>query len=111
MYINRNLVAKLLETKPNKIESLKQFKSKIYIKLNGFEDELFITVLEYQNCLRQLKGDRKHIDNTGFVTIMAIIGTLVFATVSSINSNLANNDNSQVGIELTAEYQTSGIND
>ena len=70
-----------------------------------------MAVPEYQNCLRQLKGDREHIDNTGFVTIMAIISMLVFATASSINSNLVNNDNSQVGMELTAEYQTSGIND
>ena len=70
-----------------------------------------MAVPEYQNCLRQFKGDREHIDNTGFVTIMAIISMLVFATASSINSNLVNNDNSQVGMELTAEYQTSGIND
>ena len=103
MYIARNTVAKLLETKPSNIKSLEQVQSKIYIKLNNSEDELFMTVPEYQNCLQQLKRDREHVNYSSFVTILVIIGTLVFVTMSSIDTRLVNNDNFQADIELTAE--------
>ena len=101
MYITRNLVAKLLETKPNNIKSLKQVEGKIYIELGDCEDELFMMVEEYQNCLKQLKRNKEHINRTNFVTIMAILSFFVFVTMLSAKSNLANYENLPTTPELS----------
>lgn len=103
MYLDRNLVAKLLETKPQNIKSLQRVESKIHIQLHDLEDELFMTVEQYQTCCQQLKGNLGQIDRSSFVTIIAIISTFIFATMSSIDAKLANQTNSQTNIESVAE--------
>ena len=101
MYLDRNLVAKLLETKPHNIKSLQQVESKIYIQLGDSADKLFMSVAEYQNCLQEFKQPGQ-IDLAGFVTIAIAIGTLVFATMSAIDTRVINDHNTQTNLSSTS---------
>ena len=101
--ITRNIIAVLLETKPNNIKSLKQVDNNIYIKLGDLDDELSMTIQEYQSCLRQLRRDKKHIDLNNFVTIAIIIGTFIATTVSAINIDLATRQDSSNSIQLMSD--------
>ncbi len=106
MYLDRKLVAKLLETRPYNIKNLKQVESKIYIQLRDTKEELFMTIEEYQNCARQLKGNLGEIDRSSFLTIMTIISTLIFATMSSLDTRLGNNTNFQTTANGSAQLTT-----
>jgi|GEM_PF-2724591 len=106
MYLDRNLVAKLLETRPHNIKSLKQVESKIYIQLDDVPEELFMTLEEYQNCHRQLKSTSGQIDRSSFVTIMVIISTFIFATISAIDTRLANHTSLQTTVNSSTELST-----
>lgn len=103
MIITRNLVAKLLETTPSNIKTLRQVENNIYIKLGDLDLELSMTVQEYQNCRQQLRCYQKQIDSTKFLTIMIIIGTFLFMTISSINTDLASQEESQNNIQLVSD--------
>ncbi|MCC0178802.1 hypothetical protein I4641_17675 [Waterburya agarophytonicola K14] len=103
MIITRNIIAVLLETRPNNIKNLRQIENNIYIQLRDCDNELSMTLQEYENCLQQLKSSQYHFDSTQFITIMAIVGTFVFVALSSMNANLIGEENSQSQIELTAD--------
>lgn len=95
MIVARNTVAKLLETVPSNIEHLKQVESNVYIKLKDSEDELSMTLEEYQHCLQQLKSSKVQIDLRKFLTVFAVIGTFIYVTISAINLDIANSHNGQ----------------
>jgi hypothetical protein len=103
MIITRNTIAKLLETTPSNIKTLKQVGNNIYIKLADLDLELSMTVQEYQNCRQQLRCYQQQIDSTKFLTIMIIIGTFLFMTISSINTDLANYQDSQNNTQLVSD--------
>lgn len=109
MFIARNTIAILLETKPHNIQSLKQVDNEIYIKLADSNDELSMNLQEYKSCLHQLRKNKAHIDRTSFLTIAAIIGMFVSVAISSIDSIDANmvgieNNNSPINGQLVSEY-------
>ena len=101
--ITRNTIAILLETKPSNIKSLKQVGNDIYIKLGDLDDELSMTIPEYQNCLEQLRRDKKHIDISNFVTLAIIIGTFIATAVSVMNIDIAKEQNLSSPTQLMSD--------
>ena len=101
--ITRNTIAILLETKPSNIKSFKQVGSDIYIKLGDLNDELSMTIQEYQCCSEQLRRNKKHIELNNFATIAIIIGTFIATTVSAINIDLANQQDSSSPTQLMSD--------
>ena len=103
MIINRNTIAILLETKPSNIKSLKQMGDDIYIKLGDLDDELLLTMQEYQSCSNQLRRNKGHIDLTNFVTIAIVIGTFIATTISAVNIDLATQQNLSDSTKLMSD--------
>ena len=101
--ITRNTLAILLETKPSNVKSFKQVDNNIYIKLGNLSEELSMPVREYQNCLEQLRQNKKHINLNNFATIAIIIGTFIATTVSAINIDLANQQDSAERTQLMSD--------
>ena len=101
--ITRNTIAILLETRPNNIKSLKQVGNDIYIKLGDLDDELSMTIQEYQSCSEQLRRNKKHINIGNFVSLTMIIGAFMATTVSAINIDLAEGQNSSSPTQLMSD--------
>ena len=102
MNITRNTIAILLETKPNNVKSFKQVDNEIYIKLGDSDDELSMTLQEYQSCLDRLRRNKGHIDCNSFLTIGVVIGVFVYVAIASTNANIVSNDsvNTQTSSQL-----------
>lgn len=104
MHISRKMVAKLLETKPSNIKSLRQIEEKIYIKLRNSQDEFSMTIQDYRNCSQQLRCDREQIDYLKFVSIALVIGTFILLTQSSLKIALTNQSEAKTNTRLVINY-------
>ena len=101
--IKRNILAILLETRPNNIKKIEQTENDIYIQLRDEEDRLSMTIGEYQNCLQQLKGNQYKIDRQNLVTLAIILSVFVGVSLASVNTSLISNENSQSNPQLTVD--------
>ncbi len=104
MHISRKMVAKLLETKPSNIKSLRQIEEKIYIKLRNSQDEFSMTIQDYRNCSQQLRCDREQIDYLKFVSIALVIGTFILLTQSSLKIALTDQSEAKTNTRLVINY-------
>ena len=102
MIVERNILAILLETRPNRIANIEQTENKIHIQLRGSQERLTMTVEEYEACYQQLKSSNQ-MNAQNLVTVAIIFGLFITATISSMNTDLIGKSNSPDNIELTAD--------